>query len=263
MAQRKHKDWFDAELARSLADKIAANERNFDQEGFVTYVTERLPPLELKARVATFADGFEHFLPGPFAHNAEILTSILGPENEEETGMFTNFYWVMPVANYVEQYGLEDFEAAMQLTEAVTKRNTAEYCIRPYLQKYPDRTMRQMRQWASDKNFHLRRLASEGVRPRLPWATKLDQFVERPHPILPILEQLRDDPIRYVQTSVANCLNDILKDHPALVRDILQRWATDRPTEHRKWIIRHALRRGRKAKDPWTLNFLGWLDSAN
>jgi 3-methyladenine DNA glycosylase AlkC len=97
------------------------------------------------------------------------------------------------------------------------------------------------KKWSLDENIHLKRLSSEGVRPRLPWARKLDQFIDNPNAVLEILENLKDDPSRYVQKSVANNLNDILKDNYAIGMKTIQRWANG-ATNNRKWIIKQSLR---------------------
>ena len=161
----------------------------------------------------------------------------------------------MPIAKYVEKYGLEDFEISMEAIKEITKRNTSEYAIRPYLEKYPKKTISILKKWSKSKNVHLRRLASEGPRPRLPWAPKLDQYIEDPKPILPILNQLKDDPSKYVQKSVANCINDILKDNPEIGKTLLESWIKD-ATKERKWIIKHALRNLIKKEEKWALNII-------
>ncbi len=112
-----------------------------------------------------------------------------------------------------------------------------------------------MKLWSKDKNKHVRRLASEGVRPRLPWATKLDQFIENPKPILPILNNLKDDHSKYVQKSVANCINDILKDNSEIGKALIDKWNV-KPTKERKWIIKHALRNLLKANNKWALKVI-------
>jgi len=109
-----------------------------------------------------------------------------------------------------------------------------------------------MKSWSKNKNKHIRRLASEGVRPRLPWASKLDQFIKNPKPILPILNNLKDDSSKYVQKSVANCINDILKDNSKIGKTLIDKWKL-KPTKERKWIIKHALRNLIKTNDKWAL----------
>ena len=156
--------------------------------------------------------------------------------------MFTEGYWLMPVAKYVEKYGLDDFQASITFIKEITKRNTGEYCIRPFIEKYPKQTLAIMKKWSTDKNVHVRRLSSEGLRPRLPWAAKMNRFIEDPRPVLNILENLKDDDSRFVQKSVANNLNDILKDNYRIGFRIIKEWAQN-ASPKRAWIIKHALRK--------------------
>jgi len=242
MAYKQLKLWFDEELAKMLVKKIQPHYPEFNKRTFVQKTKKGVPTLELKARVEFMADLLQDHLPDKFSDGWKIIAQTLGPENEKETGMFTEGYWLMPVAKWVEKYGLDDFKTAMKANEEVTKRHTSEYSIRPYLEKYTDRTLKMMLKWSKSKNKHVRRLASEGVRPKLPWAKKLQIFVDDPKLILPILENLKDDDSKYVQKSVGNCLNDILKDNFELGFQTLQNWAKNAPSPARKWIIKHALR---------------------
>lgn len=148
----------------------------------------------------------------------------------------------MPIAKYVEKYGLNDFETSMHLIEEITKRNTGEYAIRPFIEANPEKTMEQMLEWSKNSNKHIRRLASESGRPRLPWATKLNLFIKDPAPLLPILNNLKDDKSKYVQKSVANCINDILKDNKEIGIQLIESWKVENMSKERTWIIKHALR---------------------
>ncbi|WP_107038258.1 DNA alkylation repair protein [Brumimicrobium mesophilum] len=242
MAYKKLKLWFDQELAELLADKIIALYPIFNKSSFVKAINQKISNLELKDRIAIIADELGNHLTTDYDTNARILTQILGPENEEETGMFTNFYWIMPIAKYVEKYGLNHFETSMHLIEEITKRNTGEYAIRSFIEAYPQKTMNKMFEWSTNSNKHIRRLASEGGRPRLPWAPKLDLFIEDPSPLLPILNNLKDDQSKYVQKSVANCINDILKDNKEIGLQLIESWKEENMSKERKWIIKHALR---------------------
>ncbi len=250
MAYKQLKLWFDKELAELLADKLLGNGVNFDKEAFTHIGVQGLDDLELKARVEHLADALYQHLPFDYKEAVSQLVAILGRENEKETGMFKEYYWVMPIAKYVEKYGLDEFDISMNAIYEITKRNTGEYTIRPFLEAYPEKTLMTMLKWSKDGNKHVRRLASEGVRPRLPWAPKLDSFIGDPTPILPILDNLKDDPSKYVQKSVANCINDILKDNPVIAKRLLEKW---RPygSKQRKWIIKHALRNLLKSGDEW------------
>lgn len=255
MAFKKLKYWYDTELAKMLATKIKAVYPTFEEKKFVAAIKNGVDDLELKDRVEFFADALKAGLPAKYPKAIKILLKILGPENEEETGMFKKYYWVMPIAKFVEKYGLEDFDISMNAIAEITKRNTGEYCIRPYLVKYPKETLAVMNTWAVDENFHLRRLASEGVRIRLPWAKKMEQFVDNPKPILKIIEKLKDDKSKFVQKSVANSLNDLLKDNYDIAIKTLQKWS-EKPTTERKWVIKHALRNERKKESADALKIM-------
>ncbi len=259
MAYKKLKYWFDEELAKLLADKIRILAPHFNQPDFMLTIGEQVPELELKDRVEVIADQLHFFLGENYATVIPILTGILGPENEAETGMFTNFYWVMPIAKYVEKYGLDHYELSMTAIAEITKRNTGEFTIRPYLERFPEETLAYMNVWSLAANVHLRRLASEGGRPRLPWAKKLDQFIQDPSPLFPILDNLKDDSSKFVQKSVANCLNDILKDNPERGKHFLEQWHISEMSKARTWIIKHALRTLVKQKDPWAEEIVGTL----
>lgn len=259
MAYKKLKYWFDKDLAKMLAEKIIVVHPNFNQKKFVKTVSQKVDDLELKDRVDVIADELHLHLKADYPKNIKVLMKILGPENKEETGMFTNFYWIMPIAKYVEKYGLDNFETSVHAIEEITKRNTGEYTIRPFIEKYPKQTLTVTKGWAKNENFHIRRLASEGVRPRLPWAKKLDMFIKDPKPILPILNQLKDDPSKYVQKSVANCVNDIVKDNLTVAKTLIEKWNTKNKSIARKWIIKHALRNLIKSKDAWALNIVNEL----
>lgn len=252
MAFKQLKLWFDADLAILLSEKILAVDPDFNAKKFIKDIEQAVPTLELKDRVAFIAQQLHILFDEDYKNGVSVMMQILGPENEEETGMFSNFYWVMPIAKYVEDYGLNNFSQSMKAIANITKRNTGEYAIRPYLRKYPSKTFDQMKKWSSSKNVHVRRLSSEGVRPRLPWASKLDSFVKNPKPIFSILENLKDDKSKYVQKSVANCINDIIKDNEPLAKELIERWSLD-PTKERRWIIRHAIRNLVKQKDPWVV----------
>jgi 3-methyladenine DNA glycosylase AlkC len=251
MAFKKLKYWFDKELAEMLADKIIVRFPSFDRSTFVSSIDKKVQELELKDRVEVIADELAKHLTKDYEENTQILTHVLGPENEDETGMFTNYYWVMPIAKYVEKYGLNDFEISMEILEEITKRNTSEYAIRPFIEADLQKTLAVLNKWSKNPNKHVRRLSSEGCRPRLPWAKKLDVFIENPQPIIPILNSLKDDPSKYVQKSVANCLNDILKDNPEIGMKIIESWNDEVLGKERKWIIKHALRNLLKADDAW------------
>lgn len=235
-------EYFDDELANMLTKKIQAVHPGFNQQDFVKVVKLNYKNKALKQRVELIADQLKKNLPDNYEESVNILLDILGPENEEETGMFKRFYWIMPIAKFVEKYGLDHFSLSINAIKEITKRNTGEYAIRPFIRKYTDRTLKQMENWATSDNFHLRRLASEGLRPKLPWSTKLELFIENPFPVFNILEILKEDHIHYVKKSVANHLTDYLKVNPKAASELISDWSKSK-NEHTRWILKHATRK--------------------
>lgn len=235
------KDVFNLVLVREVAAELRRTHPSFDAAAFVARCMDGLDELELTGRAAHIADALHEFLPRPFTRAAAVIEASLGDEIPAtgENGLAPLRY--MPHVVFVRKYGLDDYDAAIRAQAELTKRFSAEFSIRAFLERYPDRAYAQMLEWAQDENAHLRRLASEGLRPRLPWAPRLRNYQKDPRPVLAVLELLKDDPVRYVQRSVANNLGDIAKDHPALAIETCRRWAQDASPE-RAWIVRHALR---------------------
>lgn len=232
---------FGHELAMLLSDKISSLYTDFSTYDFCRSVAKEVVDKSYTERVEIFADTLKKYLPEKYPEALAVLIRILGPENEQETGMFTNFYWLMPVGKFIEKYGLDHYTLSIKAIEEVTKRNTGEYAIRPYAKKYPEKTLAVCTKWAKSANFHLRRLASEGLRPKLPWAPKLDVWNENPQPVFAILEILKEDEVKFVKKSVANHLRDWLKVNPVEAQKIALKWSKSE-NEHTKWILKHAKR---------------------
>lgn len=232
---------FGDKLAILLSDKIMAVHKDFPKKDFCTSVKKQVVGKRYTERIEILADALKRYLPEKYSEALAILLQILGPENEEETGMFTHFYWLMPVGKFIEKYGLDHFALSIKAIEEVTKRNTGEYAIRPYARTHPDKILAVCRKWARSKNFHLRRLASEGLRPKLPWAPKLDVWNENPKPVFEILEILKEDGVKFVKRSVANHLRDWLKVNPQEAKKIIDQWSKSN-NEHTRWILKHAQR---------------------
>ncbi len=234
--------YFGTNLAELLSAKIILVHKNFEQKAFIKAVTKGINDRSLTQRVEWIADKLRLFLPEHFPDAITILLKIIGPENEKETGMFSNFHWLMPVGKFVEKYGLDHFAVSMNAIGELTKRNTGEYAVRPFVRKYPEKTLKQMKKWAGEKNFHLRRLASEGLRPKLPWASKLELFIETPQPVFTILEILKADPVKFVKKSVANHLTDYIKVNPSEAAKLIRQWKRSKD-EHTQWIVKYAMRK--------------------
>lgn len=239
---KKPTDYFDNQLARLLADKITPIYPKINKKVFIRSIQNDIKNKALKERVELMADALHQHLPDSYPDSVDILLQILGPENPEETGMFTEFYWLMPVAKFVEKYGLNHFDISIHAIGEITKRNTGEYAIRPFIRKYPQKTLRVMEEWAQSENFHLRRLASEGLRPKLPWASKLELFIHEPEPVFNILELLKEDPIHFVKKSVANHITDYFKVNPQSANTLVGEWKKSNNPDT-QWIIKHATRK--------------------
>ncbi|MCB8943385.1 MAG: DNA alkylation repair protein [Ardenticatenaceae bacterium] len=256
------KEHLNMELAERWAERITAVYPTavyppFNTPAFLAQIAAELENLELKQRSALIATALRDHLPAEFNQAIAILQDCFPDELSHVDGEFSFSFDMMPIAHFVELYGLDDFEVSMAAMKAITKRFSAEFAIRPFLTRYPQQTLAILHEWAQDKNVHVRRLVSEGTRPRLPWASRLYQFIEDPSPVLPLLTQLKDDESQYVRRSVANHLNDIAKDHPDVVIATLRDWQQN-SGEHLDWITRHALRTLVKDGHPDALALLGF-----
>ncbi|MBI4905637.1 MAG: DNA alkylation repair protein [Acidobacteria bacterium] len=236
-------------IAESLAELIPA----FDARRFTKQATQGLANFELMDRAQRIADAMAAQLPSGFDDAAPILVQSFGPTrtNALREGLATFYY--LPHSQYIATYGVSRFDSGMNANYELTKRFTAEFSIRPFLIQHRDACLAMLRNWTRDPDQHVRRLVSEGTRPRLPWAMRLLEFQANPHLSLPLLEALKDDPELYVRRSVANHLGDIAKDHPALVFDVCEAWLNETPSENRRWMIRHAVRHPAKKNHPRAL----------
>ena len=252
------RDVFNPAVVNQLAQNIANTWPKFDPVGFSTTINTQLGSLNFGDRNKLIRDTLWQYLPKDYPRAVQILVDSLGPEipDCEITG-FGGFV-VMSQNDFVAKYGLDYFDVSMQALYEMTKRFTAEGAIRAFIQKYPDPTLQLLTQWAKDKNCHVRRLVSEGTRPRLPLAPRLPQFIKDPRPVLKLLDQLKADPELMVRRSVANNLNDIAKDHPDLVVETLKSWQkTKNKSTH--WIVGHASRTLVKQGHEDALALLGYL----
>lgn len=248
--------FFNEALIRDIARDLKRVYPALKDTVFVAECLDGLAPLSLTGRAAHIAAVMVRHLPADFAKAAKILERSLGsPHASTDTFGMSPFKY-MPHTMFVATHGLKHFDASMRLQYEITQRFTAEFSIRAFLNEHPEATYAQMLTWSTDANPHVRRLSSEGIRPRLPWAPRLRHFQKDPAPVLALLEQLKDDPELYVRRSVANNLNDIAKDHPDLVVDVCRRWLTD-ATPERRWIVNHALRSLVKSGHQGALDLLG------
>jgi 3-methyladenine DNA glycosylase AlkC len=256
------KTFFDPGVVRRIAAMLRSAWPSFPESRFVAEASEGLASHELLGRARHIMRAMHRALPSDFERAADLLGRSLGPELERLEGQGMAVFLYLPHTLYVAEHGLDHFETSMRLQHALTRRFTAEFSIRPFLERYPRETLARLRQWASEPSVHVRRLVSEGTRPRLPWASRLRAFQEDPRPVLELLELLKDDPELYVRRSVANNLNDIGKDHPALLVETCERWS-EGATPERQWVIRHALRSAVKRGDTRALAVLGFRGASS
>ena len=251
------KQHFGPDIPRRIAAMLAAAWPEFGSAAFVADALRGYEPLSLTQRGAHIARAMRRRLPDDFDVTARILIASLGPklEHTEKFGMGPFLY--LPHVLYVAEHGVDNFEAAMQVQYELTQRFSAEFSIRKFLERFPRETLARLETWTKDPSPHVRRLVSEGTRPRLPWAPRLRDFQRDPGPVLALLELLKDDPELYVRRSVANNLNDIGKDHPRLLVDVARRWLRD-ATDDRRWIVGHALRSAVKRGDARALGVMGY-----
>jgi 3-methyladenine DNA glycosylase AlkC len=240
---------------------LAAVCADFDAAAFERQALAGYEALELMPRARHIAAAMHAHLPADYPGAIAAILASLGPPLDDEPNPGLGSFLYLPHVFYVAEHGLGHFELSMQAQHALTQRFTAEFSIRPYLERHREATLARLRQWAADPSVHVRRLVSEGTRPRLPWAPRLRDFQRDPTPVLALLELLRDDPALYVRRSVANNLNDIGKDHPDILAATASRWLRDAPPE-RQWLVRHALRSAIKRGEPGALAALGYGDAA-
>ncbi len=252
MADFQLKNMYNKETVLEFANRIKSGFPEFDVQNFTDSVIDsNWENLELKERMHHITVKMHEFIPKSYLESIELLLHV----SEGMSG-----FEAMVLPDFVETYGLADYNISIKALEVFTKLCSSEFAIRQFILKYPNETMEQMLAWSECPNFHVRRLASEGCRPRLPWAVALPEFKKNPAPILPILENLKDDPEEYVRRSVANNLNDISKDNPDLVLDIAEKWFG--ANRNRDKIIKHALRTLLKSGNVRALRLFGFEDPA-
>jgi 3-methyladenine DNA glycosylase AlkC len=255
----------DAGVVRALGRHLQRVHPAFDRTRFEAQALFGLDALELKARALHLADALEAALPADFAAGAAVLVAALAPASaltgltsagdvdlatlrrDDDAGLAGWALW--PMTEWVARRGQHDPERALAALHAMTQRFSAEWAIRPFIERHPAVAWPTLARWCDDPSPHVRRLVSEGSRPRLPWGLHLRALVADPAPTLPLLARLQDDPSPYVRRSVANHLNDIAKDHPAVVVDWLRRHLPGAPAERRA-LLRHASRTLIKAGHP-------------
>lgn len=245
------KDSVDAAVVDELAGRFAAVDDGFDARGFIERTTPQLDGLELKARMELIARELWRALGDrdPAASLA-CLVQVARAEPPVEG------WAAWPLASVVEVFGPARPAEALDSMEHVTQRMSCEFAVRPFLRDHYDETYARLLEFTDHDDERVRRLPSEGTRPRLPWGMRVQRLLDDPLPGLALLHRLRHDPSETVRRSVANHLNDVAKDHPELVVDTLAAWAQEPATDRR--MVSHALRTLVKRGDPGALAVLGF-----
>ncbi|MBN1266505.1 MAG: DNA alkylation repair protein [Anaerolineales bacterium] len=249
MENPKLKDiYFSREFVEKLIDRLSSETGEFKTACFVDCLEkEGLAEGELKEKMSVTTRCLHRALPMPYPQALEVLRKV--------APLFSGFN-AMVFPDFVGTYGLEHWELSVEALREFTSLCSSEYGVRPFLNQDLDRMMVSMQAWALDADEHVRRLASEGCRPRLPWAPGVPALKKDPRSILPILEQLKNDPSEYVRRSVANNLNDISKDHPDLVLHLCRQWFGE--GEETDQLIKHALRTLLKSGNTGAMRLFGF-----
>jgi len=244
--------------------RLIKSDAAFNGEQFLDLALNDLPSLGLNERINQVKMALKTCLPNDFEKAAKVLVGALGPKLTQQSldGIdltSPHGFIVLASCEYVASFGQESFSVSMWALKEMTQRFSAEGAIRSFITNHPDKTFIQLKSWLNHNSVHVRRLVSEGTRPRLPLFSRLPEFVKDPSPVLELLEPLKDDKELYVRRSVANNLNDIAKDNPKQVTDLLEKWAVGASKE-RQWLIKHALRSLLKQGNKAALALLGFKD---
>lgn len=254
---------FNRERVEYLADIFRAADKRFDASGFISATMRNLKQLELKERITHIATVLEGFLDSKFRVSAKQIVAALPPPLDPSLtdDDFGDFIFA-PLGQFVVRNGLDakHLRLSLQTLKAITQRFSMEDSIRAFINAHPAETLEELTKWSTDKNYHVRRLVSEGTRPTLPWSARISI---RPSETLHLLDRLHADSTRYVTRSVANHLNDISKIDPELVLRTLSRWRNEgvQKEAELRWITNHSLRTLVKRGHPEALHFLGFATS--
>ena len=251
------KDGLGEAAVTRISAVLRASGAQFPEAAFHRDAMSVLENLELKERVRHLISVMARHLPGSFPETAKILGKIRNHWVTQEDDERLMFFAAWPLIDYVAEYGLNHPQISLPLLRYLTPLFTAEFAIRPFIEVHPEETYAQLQLWCLDSDEHVRRLASEGCRPRLPWGKQLPKYIADPTPVIRLLENLKDDPADYVRKSVANNLNDIAKDNPEIVIETCERWKKEKVSS-RDWIIRHATRTLVKDGHPDVFPLLGF-----
>lgn len=256
------RDVYGPNIVRKIAEDIKGEYGAFEKEKFLDAILPNIEAQTYSERKESITNALVEYLPKDFSKSIQILLKITpSPYKEGIDSDTLGRFYVSTFTAYISQLGIEHYELSMSALHTMTKSFSAEWDIRPFLLKYPEKTLSLLKKWTKDKNQHVRRLVSEGSRPNLPWGKKLKFIDQNPKgTTLPLLELLQDDPEEYVRRSVANHLNDLSKTNGDLVVDVLKKWQKQNYTKDKERMINHALRTLIKRGHRGALAMIGYDD---
>jgi 3-methyladenine DNA glycosylase AlkC len=245
-----------------LSNRIKTNYPKFKQEEFLENISKHITSLKVLDRISLVSSNLYKFLPKDYPKALSILLqSQLEPLKEDESENYGDFIGAC-LNDYVANYGCskEYLDLSLNAIYSLTQRFSCEFAIRVFLEQFEQETLKKLKQWTKDSHCHVRRLCSEGIRPKLPWAKPLQKYIKNPETPLSLLSSLYSDSSRYVTRSVANCLNDISKNHPEIVIETLKTWEKEGKQNKKEfeWIKNHALRTLIKSGNSLALEYLGF-----
>ena len=250
------KDGLGPKAIKRIGSSIALVVPGFNARAFQKDAERGLDELELKARVHHLIAVLHRHYDLPFKKLSRYLQEL--PEVWDRSSAAANSagFAAWPLIDYIAAHGLQYPKESLQTLEKLTPLFSAEFAVRPFIQQHTDVTYTKLLEWCESDSEHVRRLASEGSRPRLPWGMRLPQFIKDPQPLAAILEKLKVDESLYVRRSVANNLNDISKDNPDWMIELCGAWLGAH--QHSDWIVKHALRSLVKVGDARVFPLLGY-----
>ncbi len=251
------KDGLAAEAIDRIALALTSCDPQFEADSFRSQALTGLQPLSLKQRVHHIIGALHQHLPADYEKAAQLMIQLPNHWTADDSWNYSPFA-AWPLIDYHASYGLHSPSLALDTLAELTQMFTAEFAIRPFILQHAEISHQKLEQWIHSDNEHIRRLASEGSRPRLPWGEQLKPHIEDPQKCLYILNALRHDDSLYVRKSVANHLNDISKDHPATALQIARDWTTNNPSKYSSWIVKHGMRSLIKQGHPEVFSLLGF-----
>jgi 3-methyladenine DNA glycosylase AlkC len=254
------KELYSRAFYNQIGEVFASIVPGFDKKAFIKKIyAPGFEEKELKERMRHTAVVLHSFLPANFAKAAKVLKKAIISFRKRNLGEDRLEYMFLP--DYIETYGLDDYDTSVEALEFTTQFVSCEFAVRPFLLKYTDAMIAQLQQWARHENHKVRRLASEGMRPRLPWGLAVPALKKNPYEVLTVLEQLKNDPSEWVRRSVANCLNDLAKEHPQLVIKTAKEWLGI--SKETNAIVKHGCRTLLKHGNTEVLSLFSLADSSN